>query len=209
MEVLVHLTGIDAIEDALTLLSATLEAHGVAPVELVVIGGAAMNVLGIAVRPTKDVDVLSLADSTSDHDEVMLIKQKPLPAPVMEAAAVVATALGLDADWLNAGPADLLDWGLPEGFESRLTPRRYGTHLIVHFPSREDLICFKVYAAADVGVGRHTEDLAALRPTSEELRKGAQWAHSKDPSEGFRTMLSGLLRYMGCDDAEEAVPNDD
>lgn len=204
-----QLTGIDAIEDALTLLSATLEAHGVAPVELVVIGGAAMNVLGIAVRPTRDVDVLGIADSTRGRDDVMLIKQKPLPVPIMEAAAVVAAALGLDPDWLNAGPADLLDWGLPEGFGSRLTPRRYGTHLIVHFPSREDLICFKVYAAADVGVGRHTEDLAALRPSFEELRRGAQWAHSQDPSEGFRTMLLSLLQYMGCDDAEEAFPNDD
>ncbi|KAF0208250.1 MAG: hypothetical protein FD171_1086 [Actinobacteria bacterium] len=204
-----ELTGIDAIEDALALLSATLEARGVAPVELVVIGGAAMNVLGIAVRPTKDVDVLGLADSSCGHDEVMLIKHKPLPALILEAAAAVAAALGLDPGWLNAGPADLLDWGLPEGFGSRLTPRVYGTHLVVHFPSREDLVCFKVYAAADVGVGRHTEDLAALRPSSEELRRGAQWAHSQDPSEGFRTMLLNLLQYMGCDDAEEAFSNDD
>lgn len=204
-----ELTGIDAIEDALTLLSATLEAHGVAPVELVVIGGAAMNVLGIAVRPTKDVDVLGLADSTSGLDDVILIKQKPLPVPIMEAAAVVAATLGLDPGWLNAGPADLLDWGLPEGFGSRLTPKVYGTHLVVHFPSREDLICFKIYAAADVGVGRHTEDLAALRPSCEELRMGARWAHSQGPSEGFRTMLFGLLQYMGCDDAEEVFSNDD
>lgn len=197
--------GADAIDRALSLLAATLEARGVAPVELVVIGGAALNVLGVCIRPTKDVDVLAVVDARAGHDELVLVKQKPLPEPIEAAARTVADALGLDPGWLNAGPADLLDWGLPEGFEGRLTPRLYRTRLTIHLPARFDLICLKVYAAADVGVGRHTEDLQALCPTCDELLSGAGWARTQDPSEGFLDMLLRLLHYFGCGDVGEAL----
>ncbi len=121
-----------------------------------------------------------------------------MPESLVSAAAVVADLLGLDAGWLNAGPTGLMDWGLPEGFARRLTPRVYGSRLTVLVPAREDLICFKVYAAADLGPGRHTEDLRAMNPTCEELIVGVRWAHSQDPSDGFRTMLLALLQYFGC-----------
>ena len=111
-----------------------------------------------------------------------LAKHKPLPEALLAAAATVADAMGLDSDWLNPGPADLLDHGLPEGFERRIT-----------------------YAAADTGVGRHTEDLEALRPSCEELIAGALWAQSQDPSQEFRAMLAGLLRYFDCEVAVEEL----
>lgn len=38
----------------------------------------------------------------------------------------VADLFGLAANWLNAGPTDLLDLGLPEGFRDRTTTRDYG-----------------------------------------------------------------------------------
>ena len=201
----VNLDGTDAIDRALSLLAVTLESRGVAPVELVVIGGAALNVLGVCIRPTKDVDVLAVLDDRVGHGELVLVKQKPLPEPIQAAAQTVADALGLDPGWLNAGPADLLDCGLPEGFEGRLTPRRYGAHLTIHLPARSDLICLKVYAAADMGVGRHTEDLRALDPTCGELLSGVRWARTQDPSEGFLDMLQSMLRYFGCDDAGETL----
>jgi len=201
--------GKDDIDSALSLLAATMEARGLAPCELVVIGGAAFNLAGIVIRPTTDVDVLALCEGRSTDSAPILVKHKPLPGPITAAAASVAEALGLGPDWLNGGPADLLDCGLPEGFESRLAFRRYGTHLAVLTPSREDLICLKVYAAADSGVGRHTQDIEALNATCEELLAGARWARSQDPSVEFRAELVGLLRYYGCKPAAEVLSNED
>lgn len=194
-----------AVRESLSLLGAALEAQGAGPYEIVVIGGAALSVIGIGIRPTKDVDVLALRQAPTHLSGLTLVKHKPLPEPLLTAAATVADALGLSDDWLNAGPADLLDHGLPEGLESRLTAESFGPRLTIWVPSREDLICFKTYAAADMGVGRHTEDLQALEPSCEELLAGAAWARSQDPSEAFRDMLVGLLRYFHCEAAAEEI----
>jgi hypothetical protein len=72
--------------------------------EAIVIGGAALNLLGIASRPTRDCDIL--------HPE--------LPAAILEAARLFAvetrgTGEVLRDDWLNNGPASLTDV-LPAGW---------------------------------------------------------------------------------------------
>ncbi len=195
----------ESVDKAFSLLSAALEAEGHGLCEIVVIGGAALSILGFGIRPTKGVDVLGLCETSVDPPRLVVTKHKPLPAPLLQAASQVADALGLSSDWLNDGPADLLDQGLPTGFEQRLIARRYEPRLTVWLPAREDLICFKTYAAADTGVGRHTEDLRALQPSCEELLAGALWARSQDPSEAFRDMLVGLLRYFHCEEAAEEI----
>lgn len=199
----------DGVERALSLLAATLEAHGAGPYEIVMVGGAAMSVLGLGIRPTRDVGVLALREDAADSPRIALVKRKPLPSPLLSAAASVADALGLERHWLNPGPADLLDLGLPEGFEERLTSRTYGPRLTVWLPSRRDLIFLKTYAAADTGPGRHTEDLEALRPSCDELLAGARWARSQDPSEAFCRMLVGLLHYFDCKTAAEELRGDE
>jgi hypothetical protein len=188
----------NAIDRALSLLAVTLEANNAAPLELVVIGGAALNVLGMCARPTRDVDVLAIADGRLGAGTT-LVKCEELPPPLASAVATVADILGLEPGWLNAGPTKLLDWGLPTGFEARLSEHQYGPRLTLLLPAREDLIRFKVYAAADLGPGRHTEDLRALKPTPDELIAGVRWARSQDPSEGFASMLAALLKYFGCE----------
>jgi hypothetical protein len=204
----VSLTGRTAIEQALAALGTQLELAEHAPIDIVVIGGAALNMLGFVARPTRDVDVLSLTEIDPSGMGHMLVKCSPLSDALLDAATGVGRDLGLERNWLNTGPADLLDHGLPDGFEARMTPRRYGPTLIVHFPAREDLICLKVFAAADTGVGRHTQDLAALQPTGTELLAGARWARTQDPSDGFKTMLMVLLRFMGADDQAEELSDD-
>jgi hypothetical protein len=84
-------------------------------------------------------------------------------------------------DWLNAGPASLLDLGLPEGFLQRAQRRSYGEALTVLFASRTDQIHFKLYAAVDQGAGWHFADLQALEPTEPELQ-AARWSRTHDPS---------------------------
>lgn len=164
--------------------------------ELVVIGGAALTILGFVERTTRDVDVVALLEGGS------LAPAKPLPVELVAARDVVASDFGVSDGWLNAGPSDLLDFGLPDGFVDRLERRAFGSALTVHFASRFDQIHFKLYALVDQGVGRHETDLRALMPTSDELLTAARWTRTHDPSEGFREQLESALRYLGVEDVD-------
>lgn len=178
-------------------LDAELRRLGAAPVELCVIGGFALIAAGLAARPTKDVDVVAIA--TRDDEGLSLAKPRPLPGRVAEAVAAVAAQFGLEGGWLNTGPADLVDHGLPAGFEGRLVSRGYGDVLTVHFAGRLDQICFKTFAAAD-SAGRHLTDLLELAPAHDELRFAALWIADQDTLDGFRARLNELLAYMGVPD---------
>jgi hypothetical protein len=105
--------------------------------------------------------------------------------------------MDLASNWLNNGPADLFEMGLPEGCVDRLESRSYGSHLVVWFVGRLDQIHSKLYASADQGAGRHVDDLIALRPTAEELLMAARWAFSQDVSPGFRTVVKDMLSKLG------------
>lgn len=166
-----------------------------AQIELVVIGGAALLAIGLISRPTRDVDVVGLLTAEGIADP------RPLPEPVVVARARVARDFGLPEDWLNTGPADLLDFGLPDGLVERLDRRDYGPALSIHFASRFDQIHLKLYAMADQGPGRHEADLRALNPTHDELLTAARWTRTHDPSEGFREQLVAALFYLGIQDA--------
>ena len=76
--------------------------------EIVVIGGSALSALGLVRRATRDVDLLAIATAGE------LRRAEPLPQALLEARTAVAADFGLDENWLNAGPTDLLTWGLPE-----------------------------------------------------------------------------------------------
>ena len=165
-------------------------------VEFVVIGGSALTALGLVRRATRDVDLLAIAE----NGELRLAE--PLPRALLAARAIVAADFGLAEDWLNAGPTDLLKWGLPEAFMSRVVTRYYGTALVVHFASRFDQIHFKLFAMVDQGGGRHETDLRALNPTQGELTAAARWSITQDPSPGYRSVLVDALRVLGVDDAD-------
>jgi hypothetical protein len=164
--------------------------------EIVVIGGSALTALGLVRRATRDVDLLAIAD----NGELRLAE--PLPQTLMEARAAVAADFGLAEDWLNAGPTDLLRWGLPDGFMSRVTSRSYGAALVAHFASRLDQIHFKLFAMVDQGGGRHEADLRALSPSPKELIAAARWSMTQDPSPGYRSVLLDALRALGVNDAD-------
>lgn len=103
------------------------------------VGGSSLLLLGYIDRPTADVDVVGLATPLG------YVKADGLPEFLADAVDEVGRALGVGDRWLNAGPAGLIDFGLPEGIAERVSVRRYGS-LEVHLPAREDLICFKLYA---------------------------------------------------------------
>jgi hypothetical protein len=83
---------------------------------------------------------------------------------------------------------------------SRVVTPRFGA-LTVHLAGRFDQICFKLYAAVDLGPrSKHVADLRLLRPSSDELRAAAAWALTHDASEAFRDQLEQALAAIGATD---------
>lgn len=180
----------DSLPRALAALGEVLASRG-HRYEVVAVGGSALLLLGYIHRATRDLDLVAFIE------DGRMVPAAPLPAPLAEAVADVARPLGLRPDWLNPGPTSLLDLGLPEGFAERLETRTYKA-LTLHLAGRLDHIAFKLYAAVDQGPdSKHTADLRALAPTSEELLAAARWARTHDPSEGFRGQLVRALTYFG------------
>lgn len=164
--------------------------------DLAVVGGGALLILGLIDRPTRDLDVVARVEAERWS------RAEPFPPALLEAVQDVAGALDLPEDWLNPGPTDLLDLGLPVGFSDRVEVRRYGT-LTVRFAAREDQVAFKLYAAVDQGPdSKHFADLRKLSPDRDELMAAARWTRTHDPSEGFRSMLHQALRALGVEPSD-------
>jgi hypothetical protein len=159
--------------------------------EVVAIGGGSLLLLGLIERPTKDLDLVALLVGGQ------LTNPVPLPAPLQEAATDVMRVMELNADWFNAGPASMLELGLPPGFLERTVRLEYGG-LTVHVASRFDQICFKLYAAADDSPrGKHFADLKLLAPSAKELEVAVTWVHTHDSSDGFRTIVAQVIDARG------------
>jgi hypothetical protein len=185
--------GATELERALTTLGDVLGARGQS-FDLAIVGGGGLLLLGLIDRPTLDLDVVAVV--TDDG----LASSDPLPATLAEAVGDVADLHGLSDNWLNCGPADLLRFGLPDGFNERAVRHVYGA-LTLRLASRFDQICFKLYAAVDAGPrSKHVADLGRLEPTRDGLVAAAVWSRTHDPSDGFRTMLHSALATLGVDD---------
>jgi len=184
--------GYERLENALHLLGAVLEERS-ANIGVLVVGGSSLLLLGVVQRPTADVDIVGFTSPAG------YVRADSLPEVLTEAVRDVGEALGLGASWLNAGPAGLIDFGLPVGLADRVEIRRY-SGLEVHLPAREDLVCFKLYAAVDqTERSKHFTDLRALAPTDEDLLVAARWTRTQDPSPGFLGGLRRILALLGVD----------
>jgi Nucleotidyltransferase of unknown function (DUF6036) len=183
------------VTEALEALAETLESRHLA-YELVAVGGSSLVLLGLITRATRDLDIVALVE------DGQYVQYSTLPEPLVEAVRDVGGVLGIGDDWLNPGPAALLDFGLPDGFAERAEVRDFGA-LILHIASRRDQISLKLYAAVDQGPrSKHIDDLRALDPSPDELRGAASWARTHDPSPDFRRELRSALRVFGVDDVE-------
>jgi hypothetical protein len=192
------------VETILSALGEQLEEIASKPLELLVCGGSALNVLGLVQRATKDVDVLAYVNRNTEG-EVSFISADPLNENLITASKKVARDFNLTENWLNAGPASATDLGLPDGILKRVKTRQYGQKLTIHFMGRYDQIHFKLYAAVDQGAGKHFDDLLALNPTPDELEQAARWSMTHDVSEGYRQVLKGLLNHMGYSDVAQRL----
>ena len=177
------------------------------PISLVVCGGSALNVLNIASRTTRDVDVLATVEETAEG--IRLRHDKPLPKGFRDVVAEVGRDLGLDKDWLNMGPKDVLEvYGPPLGMTDRWERREYGPSLTVYFVSRLDQVHFKLLAAADPKAEpRHMEDLVArIKPTTEEMRAAVAWLLDRRTSPRFRGNVRRAVEVLGYDNISHDIP---
>lgn len=183
------------LDEALETLGAVLESRG-ERYDLVLIGGGALLLLGLIERPTRDLDIVSRVEGDR------WVEGEPMPEGLAKAIVEVARALDLDDHWLNAGPTNLLRFGLPAGFADRVSVRRYQA-LTVRLAARVDQVAFKLYAAVDQGPrSKHFRDLQRLGPTEDELLSAARWCRTHDTSEPFRDMLVQALGSLGVESGD-------
>lgn len=180
------------LDQALRLIAERLAELDAPRETLVVCGGSALLALGLIDRTTKDVDVLAGVDAAAG-----LIDPRPLSVSLQSVAEEVAAQLDLPPGWLNAGPADQVMMGLPDGFLSRLIRRDYGPRLTIHFPDRYDLIHLKLFAVIDQGPGRHVSDLLKLTPSHDEMLAAAQWVLTQDSGGEFPQLVKDALTHLG------------
>lgn len=193
------------IETVLMALSEQLDAEGAGQVEMVVCGGAALNVVGYVQRTTKDMDVVAFVERDK-NGAALLTKVSPLNPAIMAAAKRVQRDFNLPENWLNTGPASVLDFGLPEGLMKRVETCIYGKSLIIHFLGRYDQIHFKLFAAVDRGrPDVHFDDLMALQPTAQELEDASRWTMTHDPSDTYKKVLKEFLSKIGYEDVAEEI----
>ncbi len=163
-----------------------LVAHSLA-LDAVVVGGTALNLLGVTTRVTLDCDVL----------------YPHLPDAMIQAARAFASewrsAGGqLRDDWLNNGPASLTQQ-LPTGWQDQVTIAFHGTALVLRTPGRSDLLRSKLFALCDRGID--LPDCIALAPTADELRDLLAWVQYQDANpdwpEHVRATLADLAERLG------------
>lgn len=201
----------DRLRRALDALGALLDAVGES-VEFAIVGGGALVLSGVHVRPTEDVDVVAQRDGSWRPSS-------PLPADVTAFVRDVGRAFdlplkqtGWDHDWLNATVSFLMPDDLPPGFFDRTVVHEFGG-LILHVPAPADLITLKVLSATRTGRGserqKDIQDLVRLAPRGDHLVEALRWVASRRPTDDFWTVRASSLLHdlaaAGLDGAVEAA----
>jgi hypothetical protein len=173
------------------------------PVEWLVCGGAALALQGLQSRTTRDIDVLGAWNAPSM--EVVCIEDFPdeVKACFQRVIDNHPELTDMDARWINRGPSRLAKFGLPEGFEQRVSTVSVGSRLTLHLLGRDDLLSLKLYAAADdLGPRQeiHYQDLKALSPTYDELDRAVAWVRTLPDFEQKRIELTNVVQRLGYDD---------
>jgi hypothetical protein len=117
----------------------------------IVIGGAALAILGIISRETQDCDVL-------DPE----IPQEILEASQRFAREIKLEQTSLNENWLNHGPESLRSL-LRKGWKTRLKLLYQGSAITFHTLDRLDLLGTKLLALCDRG--QDLADCIAMKPT--------------------------------------------
>jgi len=155
--------------------------------EGIAIGGAALALLGIITRETRDCDLL-------DPE----LSPQMTEAAIAFAREVRARGELLRDDWLNNGPRSLARL-LPEGWRSRLQPIFQGKSIHLWCLGRPEFLLSKLFALCDRGMD--LGDCLALAPSPEELTQAQPWLEAQDLNPEWpnhvRATLLDLARRLG------------
>lgn len=155
--------------------------------DAVVIGGAALGLLGVVSRQTRDCDIL----------------HPTLPKTIRNAAVEFAGIRSkegdlLASDWLNNGPASLGEV-LPPGWMERLQLAYQGHAITLRCLGRLDLLRSKLFALCDRGID--LQDCIALAPSIEDLKEISPWLENQDANPDWpahtKAVLSDLQQRLG------------
>jgi hypothetical protein len=150
--------------------------------DAVVVGGAALNLLGVISRPTKDCDIL----------------YPTLNGEIVEAAKTFATVrrqagYAIADDWLNNGPASLVRQ-LPTDWRDHLQTVFRGRAVQLDSLGREDLLRSKLFALCDRALD--LGDCIALAPSKEELATIVPWLEEQDGNPNWPAHVREILEDL-------------
>jgi len=145
--------------------------------EGVAIGGAALVVLDVIQRSTRDVDLL----------------EEEIPEAISKAASEFANLHGLSEQWFNAGPADLMR-NLPSNWKTDLQQLYSGKSLTLRTLSRINIIRTKFWAMCDRM--RDVDDLIAISPTDEEIEIAIHWVSPLDANPGWPKHIESMAKAL-------------
>ena len=153
-----------------------------------VIGGAALILLDVITRATRDVDFL-------DPDIPVEIKKASVDFVEF---AKKNHQLELDENWFNEGPSSLKR-DLPKNWKANGRLLYQGKSLVLYTLSHLDLIRTKLFAYCDRQ--EDEDDCLHLKPSIEELHTSLKWVADRDGNpfwpDHVRESFLGLAEKLG------------
>ncbi len=148
----------------------------------VVIGGAALSILGVITRQTQDVDVLD-----------PLVPEYILKASKEFAVQFNLEQTSLKENWLNHGPESLRKY-LRTDWKKRLEPLYIGEAIHFQTLGRIDLIGTKVLAYCDRGFD--LQDCIDLKITKSELLEIIDWVKNYDANPDWPNYVDSQVQIL-------------
>lgn len=145
--------------------------------EAVAIGGAALVILDVINRSTRDVDLL----------------ETDIPEEILKASKEFANAYGLSDYWFNTGPVDLLR-NLPASWRNDLQPLYTGRSLVLKTLGRVDHIRTKFWAMCDRM--RDLDDLIAINPNDQEINLAIAWVKPLDTNPAWPGHVDSMAKVL-------------
>ena len=137
--------------------------------EAIIIGGAALNIMGIISRETRDVDCLD----------------PKIPIEIISASEEFSKLnphFNLSKNWINNGP-DSLKQDLGKGWFKQTQIIFKGNAIVFRTLSRIDLLKTKLFAFCDRDLD--FQDCLKMKPTVEELEECFNWVAERDGNQGW------------------------
>ena len=148
----------------------------------IVIGGAALSILGVITRQTQDVDILD----------------PEIPEDILTASREFAVAFKIEQstlkeNWLNHGPESLRNY-LMDGWKKRIIPLYVGEAIHFQTLGRIDLIGTKVLAYCDRGFD--LQDCIDLKITKSELEQVIDWVKNYDLNPNWPSYVESQVKIL-------------